>query len=137
MLVLVEGNKEKSEAQKAMEASVTGHLHRIGKRNIGFPSGNVDEIMYANGDGSLWAAFSNAADAKVPRRWNAFGVFDNKRYSQMISVEINVPTTSNCASVAGFFARSFDGRHLSYARRERRWREERGGKRGLHELVRP
>lgn len=105
MLVLVEGTKEKSEAQKAMEASVTGHLQRIGKRNIGFPSGNVDEIMYANGDGSLWAAFSNAADAKVPRRWNAFGVFDSKRHSQMISVEINVPTTSNSASVAGFFAR--------------------------------
>ena len=107
MLVLVEGTKEKSEAQKAMEASLTGHLERIGKHNIGFPSGNVDEVMYANGDGSLWAAFSNAIDAKVPRRWNAFGVFDSKRSSQMISVEINVPTTSNSASVAGFFARDF------------------------------
>ncbi|WP_263588088.1 hypothetical protein [Sphingopyxis sp. GC21] len=105
MLVLVEDNREKSKAQKAMEASITGHLQRVGKRNIGFPSGNVDEIMYANGDGSLWAAFSNASDAKVPRRWNAFGVFDSKRYAQMISVEINIPTTSNSASVAGFFAR--------------------------------
>lgn len=105
MLVLIEGNKEKAKAQKAMEASVTRHLQCINKRNIGFPSGNMDEIMYANGDGSLWAAFSNATDAKVPRRWNAFGVFDSKRYSQMISVEINIPTTSNSASVAGFFAR--------------------------------
>lgn len=105
MLVLVEDNEEKREAQKAIEASVTRRLQRIGKRKIGFPSGNVDEIIYADGDGSLWAAFSNATQAKVPRRWNAFGVFDSKRHAQMITVEINIPTTSNSPSVAGFFAR--------------------------------
>lgn len=105
MLVLVEGKSEKAAAQKAMEASVTGHLSRIGKRNIGFPSGNVDEVIHANGDGTLWAAFSKASDAKIPRRWNAFGVFDSKRHAQTITVEINVPTTSNSASVAGFYAR--------------------------------
>ncbi len=105
MLNLVESKTDKDRAQKALEAALMRSLQPIGKRNIGFPSGNLDEIMYANGDGTLWAAFSNAADAKIPRRWNAFGVFDNKRHTQIITVEINVPTTSNSASVAGFFAR--------------------------------
>lgn len=106
ILILVEGEREKRDAQKAMETSVTAQLARVGKRNIGFPSGNVDEVLYSNGDGTLWAAFSDAADAKVPRRWNAFGIYEGKRHAQMITVEINVPTTSNSASVAGFFARN-------------------------------
>lgn len=105
MLVLVEEAADKRAAQKAMETAVTSHLARVGKRNIGFPSGNVDETVYSNGDGTLWAAFSNASDARVPRRWNVFGVYEEKRYAQMITVEINIPTTSNSASVAGFFAR--------------------------------
>jgi len=104
MLVLVEGKAAKRDAQKVMERSVTSHLARLGTRNIGFPSGNVDETLYSNGDGGLWAAFSNVDDAKVPRRWNAFGVYDSKRRAQTITVEINIPTTSNAAFVAGFFA---------------------------------
>jgi len=105
MLIMVEDAADKSHAQEAMEATVIAQLARVGKRNIGFPSGNLDEILYSNGDSSLWAAFSNFDDARVPRRWNAFGVYEEKRQAQMITVEINVPTTSNSAAVAGFFAR--------------------------------
>jgi hypothetical protein len=105
MLVMVEGTAEKRDAQKTMEAVLTAQVARVGTRNIGFPSGNVDEILYSNGDGTLWAAFSNASDARVPRRWNAFGVYEEKRHAQMITVEINIPTASNSAAVAGFFAR--------------------------------
>lgn len=104
MLVLVEGKAAKRDAQRLLEASVTSQLARVGTKNIGFPSGNVDETLYSNGDGELWAAFANANDAKIPRRWNAFGVYDSKRHAQVITVEINIPTTSNAASVAGFFA---------------------------------
>lgn len=104
-LMLVEDAAGKQAAQKALQDSVKARLPRVGKRNIGFPSGNVDETIYSNGDGELWAAFSDANDAQVPRRWNAFGVYDGKRHAQMITVEINIPTTSNAASVAGFFAR--------------------------------
>ncbi len=104
MLILVESKAAKRDAQMLLEASVMAHLERLGTKNIGFPSGNVDETLYSNGDGQLWAAFSNAADAKIPRRWNAFGVYDFKRHAQVITVEINIPTTSNAASVAGFFA---------------------------------
>jgi len=105
MLLMVEDVREKRDAQKAMETAVRQHLADQGIRNIGFPSGNVDERLYANGSGSLWAAFSKADEAAVPRRWNAFGVFEPKRHAQIITVEINIPTTSNSARVAGFFAR--------------------------------
>ncbi|HEX7711880.1 MAG TPA: hypothetical protein VF418_13185 [Sphingomonadaceae bacterium] len=105
MLLMVEDASEKRAAQKALEASVRQHLTDQGVRNIGFPSGNVDERLYANGLGQLWAAFGTVEDAAIPRRWNAFGVFDPKRYAQIITVEVNIPTTSNSARVAGFFAR--------------------------------
>lgn len=105
ILTLVEDARSKQAAQRSMERSVKESLRRLGRRNIGFPSGNVDETLHSNGDGKLWAAFSTAKDASVPRRWNAFGVFEGKRRAQVITVEINVPTTSNAASVAGFFAK--------------------------------
>jgi hypothetical protein len=105
MLLMVEDTSEKRAAQKTLEASVRQHLTDQGVRNIGFPSGNVDERLYANGLGELWAAFGKVDDAAIPRRWNAFGVFDPKRHAQIITVEVNIPTTSNSARVAGFFAR--------------------------------
>lgn len=105
MLVMVENASKKRAAQKVMEASIRRQLADQGIRNIGFPSGNVDERLYSNGSGTLWAAFSNMEEAAIPRRWNAFGVFDSKRHAQIITVEINIPTTSNSAMVAGFFAR--------------------------------
>lgn len=105
MLRLVQDRIEKQHAQTALETRVREKLASQGVRNIGFPAGNVDEVVYTNGSGDLWAAFSPLDDAKVPRRWNAFGVYDPKRHAQMITVEINVPTTSNSALVAGFFAK--------------------------------
>lgn len=105
MLFMMEDLQEKHAAQVMLEQVVQANLAEQGTLNIGFPSGNVDELLYANGAGELWAAFGTVNDAAVPRRWNAFGVFDPKRYAQMITVEINVPTTSNSARVAGFFAK--------------------------------
>lgn len=105
MLLMVEGTAEKRAAQKELEASVRQHLKDQGVRNIGFPSGNVNERLYANESGAMWAAFSKVDDAAVPRRWNAFGIYESKRHAQIITVEINIPTTSNSARVAGFFAR--------------------------------
>ena len=105
MLLMVEDASDKRAAQQRLEASVREHLTDQGVRKIGFPSGNVDEHLYANGLGELWAAFSKVEDAAIPRRWNAFGVFDPKRHAQIITVEVNIPTTSNSTRVAGFFAR--------------------------------
>lgn len=88
-----------------MRQTVSAFLENQGVRNIGFPSGNFDEVIHSNGDGKLWCAFRLATDAASPRYWNAFGVFDSRRPAQIITVEINVSTTSNSVRVAGFFAR--------------------------------
>jgi hypothetical protein len=103
--MMVEGAGEKRAAQRELERSVIARLKSTGVRNIGFPSGNRNETIFSNGSGSLWCAFGSAEDAKIPRRWNAFGVFDDKRHAQIITVEVNIPTTTNSAKVAGFFAR--------------------------------
>ncbi len=103
--MMVEETADKRRAQRDLERSVTARLKSQGVRNIGFPSGNRDETVYSNGSGSLWCAFGSAEDAKIPRRWNAFGVFDDKRHAQIITVEINIPTLTNSGTVAGFFAR--------------------------------
>jgi len=105
LLIAVEEARDKRAAQQAVEQSVKARLKSRGRRNIGFPSGNRDEVIFSRGSGQLWCAFGSAEDAAVPRTWNAFGVYDANRRTQMITVEINIPTTSNSASVAGFFAR--------------------------------
>lgn len=102
--MLVEDKAAKRAYQRKLEVSVRARLKPRGVRNIGFPSGNRDEIVHAAGEGGLWSAFGDAEDAKIPRWWNAFGVFAGGRSAQSITVEINIPTNSNSAAVAGFFA---------------------------------
>lgn len=105
LLIAVEDVAGKRTAQKLVEQSVRASLPSRGRRNIGFPSGNRDEVIYSRGTGKLWCAFGDGEDAAIPRTWNAFGVYDDARRTQMITVEVNIPTKSNSASVAGFFAR--------------------------------
>lgn len=85
MLVLVEDNREKSNAQQAMEASVTGHLQRNGS------------AKWASRAGMWTRSCIPTATARCGRR--------SRTPAQQISVELNIPTTSNSASDAGFFAR--------------------------------
>ena len=104
-LILVEDAAGKRAAQRDVERVVKASLPSQGIRNIGFRGGNKDETIYSRGAGELWCAFGLDEVAKIPRRWNAFGVYDDRRHAQIITVEINIPTTTNSASVAGFFAR--------------------------------
>lgn len=113
MLLLVESQEEKAIAQLRLEENVRNALADQGKRNIGFPSGNRDEIIYSNGEGALWAAFGLVDDAAIARRWNVFGTFEPKRQAQFITVEINIATKSNTAGVAGFFAKD-PAKNLTY-----------------------
>ena len=113
MFVMIEGAAEKRTAQAAMERVLKTSLKKQGVRNIGFPSGNVDELLYSNGPNQLWCVFGESRDAAVPRRWNAFGVFDPNLHAQHITVEINIPTKNNSARVAGFFAREIKSGHVS------------------------
>lgn len=112
MFVLIESIKEKDKAQKALEKTIKAHLPKMGLVNIGFPSGNADEVVYSEGAGTLWAAFGSLENASIARRWNLFGVFDEERNSQNITVEINIPTKENTAQVAGFFARDVVTGHV-------------------------
>lgn len=112
MFVVVEDKKEKAEAQRVFEKRIRATLKNQGLRNIGFPSGNHDAILYANGEGQLWCAFDLVTDAEVPRHWNVFGVYDPKRRSQTITVEINIPTDSDSARIAGFFGRDVETGHI-------------------------
>ena len=105
MLLVVTNLEDKRAAQSTLEQTVRAGLTDQGIRKIGFPSGSADEVVFSNGAGGLWAAFASVDSAAVPRRWNAFGVFDPKRHAQMITVELNIPTTSNTSRVAGFYAR--------------------------------
>jgi len=105
MLRLIEDREAKAAAQAELEARIRERLADQGVRNIGFPSGNTDEVVYAEGAGGLWAAFTPLKAAAVPRQWNAFGLYDPSLHAQMITVEINVPTADNSARVAGFYAR--------------------------------
>lgn len=105
MLRMVEDVTGKQAAQEMLERTVTASLANQGIRNIGFPGGNVDDILHANKSGELWCAFRTVDHTAIARRWNAFGVFDPDRRSQIVTVEVNIPTASNSARVAGFFAR--------------------------------
>jgi hypothetical protein len=44
----------------------------------------------------------------VPRYWNGFGIYAADRSSQTVALQINVPTDTNSATVAGFFAEEAD-----------------------------
>ena len=106
MLTLIEGEKEKKSAQKAVEAGLKEVLPNVGVRNIGFPGGNTDRPVYAAGEGELYVAFSKPdANATTPRYWNAFGVFQSGASAQEITVEINIAVDGKSARVAGFFAK--------------------------------
>lgn len=105
MLMRIEDSREKKNAQERLERAVKAKLVNQGVRNIGFPSNNLDEVIFAKAKGELWAAFGTVSDVAIPRRWNAFGVYDTDRHSQSITVEINISVNSNSARVSGFFAK--------------------------------
>lgn len=115
MFVVVEDQKARAEAQRQLEVQIISALKNRGSHNIGYPGGNQDAPLYANGKGQLWCAFELLKDADVPRRWNAFGVYDPDRGSQTITVEINIPTESDSARIAGFFARDVTTGHIYLA----------------------
>lgn len=109
MLALIEESRSKKVAQATLVRNLKAALTRQGTRNIGFPGGNVDQTVYSTGEGQLWVAFGGPIeDAKVPRYWNAFGIYKPDRPAQTITLEINIAIDSNTAQIAGFFAEDGD-----------------------------
>ncbi|MEJ8406052.1 hypothetical protein WKI27_11910 [Brevundimonas vesicularis] len=111
MFIVVEDAKARAAAQRQVEARIRGALSNRGVHNIGYPSGNQDATLYSNGHGQLWCSFDALHNAKVPRRWNAFGVYDATRRSQNITVEVNIPIETDSARIAGFFAQNVESGH--------------------------
>lgn len=105
MLTLVHERKAKTAAQTTLRQNLKNTLEREGKKKIGFPGGNTDEVIFSAGAGKLWASFTRTTqDRSSQRYWNAFGVYNPDRSAQIITVEINIPIATNSANVAGFFA---------------------------------
>ena len=105
MLAVIHDAKAKRVAQATLEKNLKAALEREGRKNIGFPGGNFDRTIYSAGDKKLWCAFSyEPKEYAVARYWNGFGIYNTDRPAQTIVVEINIPTNSNSAVVAGFFA---------------------------------
>lgn len=104
MLTLLTGTARKRTAQRALEKNIKSALKGRGMLNIGHAGGNFDDEVYSNGPGTLWAAVGKTFDEDaINRYWNGFGVFTPDRRRQDITVEINIPVSSNSALVAGFF----------------------------------
>src|SRR5579884_3584798 len=95
MLVLIESEKEKRKWQAHLQRSIENALKSQGKMNIGYPGGQTSTVVYSNGEGQLWFGADELDAAKVPRFWNAFGIFHPEYGNQMISVEINIPIENN------------------------------------------
>lgn len=111
MLRLVEGKLENKAAQLTLCRNLISTCERAGIRNIGYPGGNFDRLLYlAKGKIDLWFAYSRPDhSSKIPRYGNAFGVFEANAKAQTISVEINIPANNATEQVAGFFAQDENG----------------------------
>lgn len=105
MLIQIEDKAEKLRAQRDFESQIQRYLPSMGVRNIGFPGGNMDLEIFSRGEGELWSGSYDADDASIARYWNGFGIFSKDRRTQLITVEINVPTVSNGAQVSGLFGK--------------------------------
>lgn len=111
ILTVVESKPDRARLQRQLEAQIKNNLQNRGDHNIGFPGGNANADLYSNGHGQLWAAFDNLSDAAIPKRWNAFGIYNSDTRSQEIAVEINIPTDVPSGRIAGFFAKDIATGH--------------------------
>jgi hypothetical protein len=106
MLRVIESKSEKRKFQRELKGIIEGALTPQGQRGIGFPGGNMSLPLFSKGEEQLWFATEwLRIEAKIPRFWNGFGLFDPDRTLQNIVVELNIASDSNNEQVAGFFAK--------------------------------
>jgi hypothetical protein len=108
MLELVERRSEKARLQKRLESVLREALPNPPEmRDIGWRSGGERMRVFHNND--YWHTVKNDTGLKIPRYWNSFGRYDPDRAIKLvISVEINIATTSNDGRISAFFARDSD-----------------------------
>ncbi|MDA9435236.1 hypothetical protein [Bradyrhizobium sp. CCBAU 51627] len=107
MLELIIAKNEKARLQKTLSSIVRSASPSVGVQTVGFPGGNDDLELFTKGDGHLWYGERTLTlkDAKIPRYWNALGIYDESRSAQTPTVELNIAVDDNSGRVSGFFAR--------------------------------
>ncbi|MCG9757581.1 HNH endonuclease [Pseudoalteromonas sp. Isolate6] len=103
---------EIKECQLLLERVLKNSLSNKGRFNIGFPGGSwKDKEIHYNND--FWFLhYEIDGEEKSPRYWNGFGLTESlsDKKSNNIVVEINIPTNRVNRKVAGFFAKSENGK---------------------------
>lgn len=108
MLIQVESSREKKHAQAVFEDSLRKAWPNAEERRVIWrPSGRDIDI---NHNGELWFASWGLTDTDtaIHRNWTPFGVYHASGNLE-ITVEVNIPTTTNSKKVSGFFARDPEG----------------------------
>lgn len=107
MLELIEDASDKADAQSLLEEIVRKTWRRSEHRLVVWrPSSRELQIAH---DHQFWfATVELDDDATTPRYWNSFGIYQPGQGGLVITVEINIPTTTNSGRVSGFFARDTD-----------------------------
>jgi hypothetical protein len=112
VLKLVAARNDKAKAQKTLKTILQAGLPSQGRRNIGFPGGNTTLELFSYGKGEIWYCSRSLPYEKIPRYWNAFGLFDPERSGQIITVELNIPIDTNGQHVSGFFAQDSESERI-------------------------
>ena len=105
MLIRISKKKEIKASQKTLQKNIEKAIGSVENGTVGYRGGNVELKFHTRGHGELWSAFTHLKTETIPRYGNAFGVFDEDKKMQMITVEINIPTQRDTRQVAGYFAK--------------------------------
>lgn len=121
MLRVIEGADEKRRSQKLLQSALR-KMPRLGRQRVVFRPNFVDIDLYGHGAGRLYFGAREIDEGR--KYWNSFGLFDETRSGQRITVEINIRLDDG--RTEGFFAKDEAGRvYLMHSGRPG------GGKKGV------
>ncbi len=102
MLKLVESKKAKIRAHRTFTTNLREAWPTRERRRITWRPNSREMNIIHNGD--CWFASANPVPKEItPRYWDPYGTYRENGNLQ-IAVKINIPTSSNSARVAGFYA---------------------------------
>lgn len=103
-LQLVEEKSRKIDAMEKFEKQMQSSWRNVENRSIVWRPDKADLDIVHNK--RLWfVSVPPRSGMKTPRYWNSLGIYADSGTLQ-ITVEINIPTTSNSPAIAGFFAQN-------------------------------
>lgn len=102
MLTLLQGKKEKEDAQKRFSRLIGSAWGESERRTVSWRPNAMELDVFHNGD--YWFFSETIRDSGIPHYWNIFGIYE-KNGRLHITVEINIAIEGNDRRVSGFFAR--------------------------------